>query len=186
MREHHDDDSQLTPLLARGARLLRDEPRVRDAWRDALVDRVAREAAPVRSGSPSPRVRLSIPMAIAAGLACALIGGAAATVVQSRSRPRVEAAVAANTMLLPVRFSVVAPNASTVSVVGDFNHWNPTRLPMRRSADGRVWEVEVRLPLGRYNYALSIDGKVAPDPAAPRAGDDDFGSPNSVLMVRGS
>jgi len=73
-----------------------------------------------------------------------------------------------------------------VSIVGDFNQWNPTTLPMRRSADGRSWEVEVRLPLGRYSYAFLIDGKISPDPGAPQGAGDDFGAPNSVLMVRGS
>ena len=79
-----------------------------------------------------------------------------------------------------------APNAARVSIVGDFNHWNPTTLPMKRSADGRLWEVEVRLPLGRYSYAFMIDGRIAADPSAPSGAGDDFGTPNSVLMVRGS
>lgn len=87
---------------------------------------------------------------------------------------------------VPVRFSLVAPNATMVSIVGDFNRWNPRALPMRRSPDGRIWEIEVRLPLGRYDYAFMIDGRLSPDPAAPRDVNDDFGAPNSIVMVRGS
>lgn len=37
-------------------------------------------------------------------------------------------------------FRVWAPNAAGVSVVGDFNFWNPEDLPMRRISDGGVWE----------------------------------------------
>ncbi|MBM3774968.1 MAG: 1,4-alpha-glucan branching protein GlgB [Acidobacteria bacterium] len=39
-----------------------------------------------------------------------------------------------------VRFAVWAPNAETVSVVGDFNRWDSRRHPMRRR-DGGVWEL---------------------------------------------
>jgi 1,4-alpha-glucan branching enzyme len=39
-----------------------------------------------------------------------------------------------------VRFSVWAPNAEAVMVVGDFNEWDATRHPMRRRESG-VWEI---------------------------------------------
>ncbi len=39
-----------------------------------------------------------------------------------------------------VRFGVWAPNAATVSVVGDFNHWDARRHPMRQR-NGGVWEI---------------------------------------------
>ena len=38
-----------------------------------------------------------------------------------------------------VQFAVWAPNAKQVSVVGDFNQWNPAANVMRSSAAG-VWE----------------------------------------------
>ena len=83
-------------------------------------------------------------------------------------------------------FAVWAPNAEEVSVVGDFNHWNPRAVPLKRSADGTTWEAEVLLPPGRYAYAYFVDGVLARDPRAPQVRDDDFGSPNSILMVKGS
>ena len=39
-----------------------------------------------------------------------------------------------------VRFAVWAPNADRVSVIGDFNGWNPDRHPMRNRGDSGVWE----------------------------------------------
>ena len=39
-----------------------------------------------------------------------------------------------------VRFAVWAPNASVVSVMGDFNGWDRTRHPMRLR-DGGIWEI---------------------------------------------
>jgi serine protease AprX len=87
---------------------------------------------------------------------------------------------------LPVRFSFVAPSAARVSLVGDFNRWDPIALPLRRGGDGRTWEVEVRLPPGRYSYSFVVDGRLARDPAAPQDAADDYGSANSVLLLRGS
>lgn len=178
-----DDEDRLPTPLADAVPLLRELPEMRAEWRADVLREVSRPAR-VR------RVSLSVPWAIAAGLVCALAGGGAALLA---TRDRGPAASMASTpalvtsgTTLPVRFSVVAPKAAQVSIVGDFNHWNPTTLPMRRSADGRTWEVEVRLPLGRYSYAFLIDGSLALDPAAPRGSGDDFGEPNSVVMVRGS
>jgi 1,4-alpha-glucan branching enzyme len=85
--------------------------------------------------------------------------------------------------LTPVRFVLVAPRASRVSVVGDFNRWNTAASPMRRSGDGRSWSVEVPLPPGRHVYAFVVDGEVVRDPDAAAAPDDGFGVRNSVLLV---
>ncbi|MCX7865382.1 MAG: 1,4-alpha-glucan branching enzyme, partial [Novosphingobium sp.] len=40
-----------------------------------------------------------------------------------------------------VHFAVWAPNAAHVSVVGDFNGWDPSRHQMRRRVDIGVWEI---------------------------------------------
>ena len=40
-----------------------------------------------------------------------------------------------------VRFAVWAPNASRVSVVGDFNLWDGRRHPMRQRRECGVWEL---------------------------------------------
>lgn len=40
-----------------------------------------------------------------------------------------------------VRFTVWAPNARVVSVIGDFNHWDATRHPMRKHLGAGVWEI---------------------------------------------
>ncbi|HVX87604.1 MAG TPA: isoamylase early set domain-containing protein [Gemmatimonadales bacterium] len=86
-----------------------------------------------------------------------------------------------------VRLTFYAPAASRVSVVGDFNDWDPRANPLHPSAhrDG-IWVVELTLTPGRHEYAFLVDGdRWATDPAA-RDTQDDFGEPNSVLVVRGS
>ncbi|MEE1672374.1 1,4-alpha-glucan branching protein GlgB [Agarivorans aestuarii] len=54
-----------------------------------------------------------------------------------------------------VRFGVYAPSASSVSLIGDFNHWDGRRLPMQRSLDGH-WVLFVPgLDSGtKYKYEL--------------------------------
>ena len=51
-----------------------------------------------------------------------------------------------------VPFALVAPNATDVSVHGDFNFWEPSALS---NADGDgVWMTSMFLPPGRYEYAF--------------------------------
>src|SRR5689334_18518386 len=42
-----------------------------------------------------------------------------------------------------VHFAVWAPNASSVSVVGDFNGWDAAAHPLARRAEAGVWEAFV-------------------------------------------
>lgn len=42
-----------------------------------------------------------------------------------------------------VAFRVWAPNAESVSVVGDFNEWNGNAAPMQRLSDGQTWEAVI-------------------------------------------
>jgi 1,4-alpha-glucan branching enzyme len=49
-----------------------------------------------------------------------------------------------------------------------------------------MWTVTVPLPPGKYTYNFVVDGsQVMPDPAAPRASADEFGTPASIVTVAG-
>jgi 1,4-alpha-glucan branching enzyme len=70
-----------------------------------------------------------------------------------------------------------------VSVVGDFNNWNPTIAPMEQSANG-VWSAVVPILPGRHVYAFMVDDSVLTlDPRAPKVRDPDFGTDGSLRMV---
>jgi len=85
-----------------------------------------------------------------------------------------------------VQFALVAPGASAVSLVGDFNGWNAAATPLRPTEEGGVWTVEVPLDAGHYTYSFVVDGTLwMRDPAAPAAPGDDFGRPSSVILVQG-
>jgi 1,4-alpha-glucan branching enzyme len=87
-----------------------------------------------------------------------------------------------------VHFVFVAPDAKSVSVVGDFNDWKLDATPLTAARDRRgVWTVAVPLPPGRYTYTFVVDGETwVADPSAPPALEDDFGTPKSVVTVGGS
>ena len=70
------------------------------------------------------------------------------------------------------RFAVWAPNASRVSVVGDFNLWDGRRHPMRLRRECGVWELFLPgVHAGaRYKYEIrSQSGDVLPQHADPYA-----------------
>jgi 1,4-alpha-glucan branching enzyme len=69
-------------------------------------------------------------------------------------------------------FAVWAPSASQVSVVGDFNHWDARRHPMRLRRECGVWEIFLPgVDVGaRYKYQIrSRGGRVLPLKADPYA-----------------
>ena len=86
-----------------------------------------------------------------------------------------------------VVFAFVAPAASNVSLVGEFNDWDTGATPLSLVDSRGVWSVTLPLRPGRYLYMFVVDGtRWAPDPAAPVAPDDGFGVPNSVVTVGGA
>ena len=79
-------------------------------------------------------------------------------------------------------FRVWAPNAEYVSVVGDFNGWDPGTLSMRQLRSG-WWELEIDIAPGNYQYAYIIDGKWTPPPEAKHTIDDGYGGSNGLFVV---
>lgn len=87
--------------------------------------------------------------------------------------------------LEPVQFMLVAPSATRVALVGEFNDWDPAATPMSR-AGGGAWHVALPLSRGRHVYAFVVDGSSwVADPEAPLAPERWFGASNSVLLVNG-
>ena len=87
----------------------------------------------------------------------------------------------------PVKFVLVAPNAHTVAVVGDFNNWGLGDSGLVATSNQGVWSVTASVPAGVHRYAFVINGKQwMADPTAPRSSGDDFGMPSSALVVEDS
>jgi 1,4-alpha-glucan branching enzyme len=71
----------------------------------------------------------------------------------------------AERLLHSVDFICRAPRASAVSLVGDFNNWDPSAHSMERMADG-CWELRVELHHGHHQYVFLVDGQAMLDPQA--------------------
>ena len=121
---------------------------------------------------------------MAAGLAGLLVVGAVSRETGAGSREQ-EAGRREQGAAASVTFVLVAPQARSVALAGDFNDWDSARMPMRQEASG-LWTLDVPLTPGRYRYVFVVDGRrFVADPAAPRAAGDDFGTPTSVVTVGG-
>ncbi len=75
-----------------------------------------------------------------------------------------------------------APEAKQVSIVGDFNNWNPNVTPMIRQPDGR-WMASLELTHGYHQYAFQVDGKRVLDPNAAGKTRDSQSQPVSLAAI---
>ena len=184
--------------IAREARRPVDIDRgARDRVMAAVRAKGAHRPAPARrfwSTLLEPRVfRLSpvFSSLVAAGLVGigVLAGGFSNWGVRKDSQPSVDAAtqpLVARTTDTVVKVVFAGRQASTVSLVGDFNDWDVAKTPMTRDPRSGTWTVALPLNAGRHVYAFVVDGTTwTNDPSAPLAPDDGFGHTSSVKNVPG-
>jgi 1,4-alpha-glucan branching enzyme len=81
-----------------------------------------------------------------------------------------------------VVFSIPAPEAKEVYVVGDFNRWQLSN-ENRMALEGGTWRKSLNLAKGRYHYRFVIDGKWIEDPANPVQELNPYGSMDSLIEV---
>ena len=191
------ESDRLDPVLHRLAAELR-RPVATDPSAKARVMDGVRELPPVRRPSPlrwlvRPRPVMISPLAglaVAAGLALVMVlsdretPGPAPVQVAETPVPAGPVRQVSGAGPSTVEFVLLASSASSVSLVGSFNDWNATATPLRPTGSPGVWSVTVPLTPGRHVYAFVVDGSQwIADPTAPQAPDDDFGSPNSVIVI---
>lgn len=165
--------SELDPELEQRLRPIRHEPVASEAG-------MARLRAALRDELARHRRRRRIVLAPGSAIAAAA-GVAALTSLlwwgAGRLHPVSEAGLAT-----PTQFVLRVPEARTVSIVGDFNNWDPEATPLVETADG-VWSVIVPLQPGTVRFSFLIDGREwRADPNAPPA-PLDFGRPTSLAFV---
>ncbi len=158
--------NDLPPELESFVAELRQVRAPRPSFKEDILTRARELGVPRRSWVPSWRLLVT-------GLAAAL----AAVVLFQSFGNRGDARA--------VPFVLTAANAVRISIVGDFNDWDPAATPLQR-VDGQGWWVVVNLRPGRYRYSFVVDGtRWIADPSAPRAADNDFGTDNSVVTIPG-
>lgn len=89
----------------------------------------------------------------------------------------------ANNSKRSVTFELPGVEAESVSVVGDFNRWDPASGAMKRRKDG-VWTKALRLAPGAYRFRYVANGdQWLNDPTADGYEPSGFGQDNSILVL---
>jgi 1,4-alpha-glucan branching enzyme len=76
------------------------------------------------------------------------------------------------------------PPADFAVLVGDFNNWDKTALPMKQAKSG-IWQAKVKLEAGKeYQYRYFVNGSEwRNDQAADRYTMHPYGGENSVVTT---
>ena len=85
--------------------------------------------------------------------------------------------------LRSVSFVLEETPGRRVALAGTFNEWKPERFLTDRNGDG-VYRARLMLAPGEYQYKFVVDGEWRLDPANPNFVPNDFGSLNSILVVK--
>lgn len=80
-----------------------------------------------------------------------------------------------------VRFTLRAPGATEVALLGDFTLWEPVAM----ARDGEDWVVEVTVPSGTHHFGFTTDGEWHLPEDAPDAVPDEWGRRSATLVVEG-
>ena len=194
-------DPQIDPLLERALKELRALPPADPRAVSRIVAAAAAaRVSPAEDDTPLSTPRRVVPWAWTLGVAAAaafagftLRGSFRSTpesTVASASAPAAQIQtipVAVGDLdLLPIATAFTLENATAnrVSLVGDFNKWNPTSTRLVRQPGTAMWSVVLPIVPGRHMYAFMVDDTILTlDPRAPKAKDPALGVEGSVVMV---
>ncbi|MDA6071174.1 isoamylase early set domain-containing protein [Flavobacterium sp. AC] len=86
--------------------------------------------------------------------------------------------------VVKVTFSIVAKDADSAAVVGDFNNWNIEEGALSKLKNGTFKATYDLVKDAIYEFKYVIDGSYVNDPEADSYKWNDFaGSENSVLVI---
>ena len=79
-------------------------------------------------------------------------------------------------------FSLLAPQARSAFIAGDFNQWNPSTHPLEKDKQG-VWKISIPLDPGQYEYRFFVDEEWQNDAACSSFVENPFGTFNCLKIV---
>ncbi len=85
-----------------------------------------------------------------------------------------------------VRFTQPGDRSHLFCVAGEFNRWSATATPLRYDVGLGAHEALVQIPSGRYQYRLVVNGTWVADPYNQQQRLNEYGEPNSLLVVPSS
>ena len=86
------------------------------------------------------------------------------------------------TPLKKVNFTLAAPEAQNVFLLGDFNDWQADPHSLKKDKKGN-WKISINLTPGRYEYRFLVDGEWQNDPNCTALVHNTFGSENCLLTL---
>jgi len=81
-----------------------------------------------------------------------------------------------------IQFAFHAGEAEKVSLVGEFNGWNPDADPMERDGNGN-WTKTKMLSPGEVEYKFWVDGQWVADPNNLRVCRNCYGTINNIAKI---
>lgn len=82
-----------------------------------------------------------------------------------------------------VTFTIEAPAAKDIYIVGDFNDWKITDQSRLSRRETGSWEKRLGLPHGKYRYKFVVDGEWTVDSKNPEFEQNKFGTFDSVMKI---
>ena len=82
-------------------------------------------------------------------------------------------------------FTITAPGAVSVQLMGDFTHWQKHPISMGKGAKG-VWQTTVELAPGTHHYRFFVDGEWCNDPECTLRVPNPYGGENMIRQVKAS
>ncbi|MEJ2726165.1 MAG: AAA family ATPase, partial [Deltaproteobacteria bacterium] len=82
-----------------------------------------------------------------------------------------------------MQFSIHAPEANSVKVVGNFSNWTQDAGFELDRHEGGNWSKEILLPPGVYQYKFLVDGRWVEDRNNPNLVQDPYGGRNAVIEI---
>jgi len=79
-------------------------------------------------------------------------------------------------------FTLMAPQATSVQLVGDFTRWTEHPVNLHKNTNG-TWEATVSLRKGLHLYRFLVDGDWRDDPESVLSIHNPYGTQDSVIHV---
>jgi hypothetical protein len=180
--EDRAEDARLRELIG----LLREDVRAPATFREEVLRAVERETSSrwraIADWWIEPRAVRIRPAVGALALAASL----AILFLLPSEAPIAPPPIAMGPAQVVTRFVLIAPEASSVHLTGDFISWSREGIALEDLRGTGVWTTDVTLPPGVYQYTFVVNGtEWVPDPRAVSQVDDGFGQVNSVVIVPG-
>lgn len=143
-----------------------------------IMEKVAEEKNVRHEWRPAPIIAAAVGLVLVIGLALFGFrsgGTTSSTVVEAEGEDQV----------VEIHFSLSAPKADNVALVGDFTDWEISKINLKDPENDGVWEVQIKLEKDNvYLYNFVIDGEEwVVDPDSMVQVDDGFGGESSVLKL---